>query len=570
MAGLQLSGLASGFDWKSLVDQLMQVERAPIARIQREQSTNLSRNTALGDLGSKLAALKTAAEALKGDGLFSGRKAASTMAGSTWTAAASAGTAPGSHKFTVTQLASAARREGAGDIAAGLAATSDVSGLTLSTLATGTAPTAGTFSVNGQKVAVALTDSLQDVFTKIASATGGAVTAAYDAGTDKVSLSSASPITLGAANDTSNLLSALKLAHNGTGSVASSSALGALKTTSPLASAGLRTAITAVDGTGAGIFTINGVDIAYNVNTDSLSAVMSRINAAGAGVTAAYDTVHDRVVLTNATTGDVGLSASEPAGGLLGALGVTAGATEVAGRNTLFRVNDGATVLSAPGTTLEASVHGVAGLSVTVDSESTQTVAVSADTAAMRAKIDAFVTAYNAVQTYIDEKSRITTANGKVTAGVLANHREAQAWAGELRSLAFGSIAGLGGTIARLDHLGLDFDRDGKLAVEDDAKLTAALRDKPADVEAFFQTGATGMAAKFESLLDKMVDSVDDQKERISKTNSDLDRQIADIERRLEQQRELLTSSFIAMETAQAQLQQQSSALTNAFLKPSS
>ena len=40
MASMQLSGLASGLDWKSLVDQLMDLERAPINRIEREKTVN--------------------------------------------------------------------------------------------------------------------------------------------------------------------------------------------------------------------------------------------------------------------------------------------------------------------------------------------------------------------------------------------------------------------------------------------------------------------------------------------------------------------------------------------------
>ena len=38
MADLSVSGLASGFDWKSLVSQLADVERAPQAQLRREQS----------------------------------------------------------------------------------------------------------------------------------------------------------------------------------------------------------------------------------------------------------------------------------------------------------------------------------------------------------------------------------------------------------------------------------------------------------------------------------------------------------------------------------------------------
>jgi flagellar hook-associated protein 2 len=569
MASLSLSGLASGFDWKSLVDQLMELERTPITRIEKEQATNTARATALKDLGTRLTTLQNAAKALKSATLFSSRTASSS--GSSWSVTAAAGTPTGSYQISVSQLATATRREGATDITGGLNATDDVSGLTIGTLRTAVAVTAGTFSVNGQKITVATTDSLEDVFAAIAAATGDDVTASYDATTDKVTLTSAggNPIALGAANDTSNFLTVFKLANNNAASVTSSGTLGAARTTATLANAGLRTAITAVDGSGNGSFTINGQTIAYNVNTDTLGGILKRINAAGAGVTASYDSANDRVVLANNVTGDLAISVSEAAGGLLGALGLTTGATVVRGNNALFTLDGGPTITSTSNT-LDASVHGIEGLSVTVDSASSQTLTVAADTAGMRAKIDAFVAAYNAVQTYIDDKTRITSANGKVTTSVLSSNREVQEWSRSLRSLAFGSITGLSGSITSLNALGLDFDSAGTLSVKDSTALNQILATRGADVEAFFTTASTGFAAKFDSLLTSLVKNTDDAQTRLNQTNTDLDRQIADIERRLDQQRELLTNSFIAMETAQSKIQQQSTALTNAFSSKSS
>ncbi|HLP24484.1 MAG TPA: flagellar filament capping protein FliD, partial [Acidobacteriota bacterium] len=571
MAGLQLSGLASGFDWKSLVEQLMSVEQVRVTRLEKEQSTNTQRSSALSTLGTKLTALQSAADALKDVSVFSGRKVTSSTTDSTWDLSASAGSAAGSYRIAVSKLATASRLTGTGDIAKGLHTSNDVSGLTLATLNTAATPTAGTFSVNGQKITIATTDSLQSVFDAISTATSGDVTASYDNVTDKVTLTSASnsTITLGAANDTSNFLRALKLSNNGTDTVTSSGALGVLKTTTALASTNLRTAITAVDGSGNGSFSLNGVSISYNVNTDTVAGVISRINASSAGVTASYDAINDRVSLVNDATGDLGISASESAGGLLGALGLTGG-TLARGANAEFTV-DGGPTLTSTGNTLDQTAHGIAGLSITVDSETTQTIAVASDTAKMREKIDAFVTAFNGVQTYIDEKTKTTSSNGKVTTSVLTSNREVQAWASQLRSTAFAAVSGLSGTIGRLEHLGIDFDgTTGQLVVEDDAKLTTALRDKAADVEEFFQKSSTGFVAKLTTLLDTMETSNEDQQKRLTAANSNLTRQIEDVQRQLDAQKERLMTSFIAMESAQARIQQQGNAITNAFSSTSS
>ncbi len=566
MAGLQLSGLASGLDWKSLVDQLMQLEHAPVDRIQREQDKNDQQAAAIKGLGTKLTALQTAVTNIKDQTLFSGRTTVSGTTGSTWTLASTSGTATGSHAIAVSQVATKARRDGVVDITGGISATDSVAGVTLATMRTAGVVTAGKFTVNGHPITVATTDTLEDVFNAIHTATGNDVTATYSAADDKITLASASnaTITLGAANDTSNFLQVLKLANNGTDTVASYGKLGTARVSTPFATAGLKTAITAVDGAGAGTFSINGVDIAYNVNTDSMSTVLKRINASSAGVTGSYDAVNDRVVLANNTTGDLGITLSESAGGLLGALRLTSGYTAVSGKNAEYSIDGGPTLISASNT-LDGTAHGIAGLSVTVDSATTQTITVAADTAKMRAKIQDFLSAYNAVQSYIDDKSKITSTNGKVTTSVLSSNRDVQDWARQMRSLAFNTIPGLSDTIKQISDFGLDLDRDGQMSIKDSVKLDAALADHPTDLEKFFNTSSTGFAAKFDTLVGKLIHSGSDSQDRLAKTNSALDTQIADMERRLTQQRELLTNSFIAMESAQSKIQQQSQTISNAF-----
>ncbi len=562
----KLSGLASGFDWQSLVEQLMEVERVPITRLEAEQTRNSQKVTQLGTLGSRLTTLKTAALALRTDSLFDRRTVANASSGSTWSATAGAGVAAGAYAFDVTRLATAARREGTGDRGGSLAATSDVSGLTVATLPLATPVTAGTFSVNGKQVTVALTDSLQTVFDRISTATGGAVTAAYNPTTDRVELSGAGEIVLGAANDSSNFLRVLKLGNNGTAAVTSSGSLGTIRTGMPLASGNLRTAVTAVDAGGNGSFNVNGVDIAYNVNTDSLATVLKRINQSGAGVTAAYDSSLDRVVMTNNATGDLGIAISEGAGGLMAALGLGSGGTLVRGQNAEFTVNGGGTLTSASNT-LDASAHGITGLSVTARSQGAQTLNVSPDTTAMREKIDAFIKAFNDVQTFLDSSTRVTTdSKGKVTAAILADNREIQSWGRELRSKAFAAIPGLDGTIARLENLGIDFKSGtNELEVKDSAKLDAALRDRPSDVGEFFGTASAGLAQTIEKYAEGVATLNTKQQERLNKSNAGIDEQIAALERRLEQQRQMMESAFIAMETAQSKLQSQQAALTNSL-----
>src|SRR5436190_10690700 len=59
-----LTGLASGIDTSSIVNALMQVERAPEKQMQIKKSQSQQRQTLLQDFETKLKALQTAAEGL--------------------------------------------------------------------------------------------------------------------------------------------------------------------------------------------------------------------------------------------------------------------------------------------------------------------------------------------------------------------------------------------------------------------------------------------------------------------------------------------------------------------------
>jgi flagellar hook-associated protein 2 len=65
MAGLALSGLASGVDTGTIVSQLMQLERQGQTRVKYRQANLNQQATDLKDIKSKLEALKSAATALR-------------------------------------------------------------------------------------------------------------------------------------------------------------------------------------------------------------------------------------------------------------------------------------------------------------------------------------------------------------------------------------------------------------------------------------------------------------------------------------------------------------------------
>ena len=168
MPGIQLSGLASGLDWRSLVDKLMETERTPQTRLRSEKALSAQRSSALGNLSGQLTALRDSIKALSGDAgnVFSDRSAKLANATSTWLANASPDAETGNYQIQVTQLATKAQRVGAVDAGSALSATADVSGLTVGTLPIGTTITAGDFTVNGARITVAATIHCRLSFSK--------------------------------------------------------------------------------------------------------------------------------------------------------------------------------------------------------------------------------------------------------------------------------------------------------------------------------------------------------------------------------------------------------------------
>jgi flagellar hook-associated protein 2 len=565
MADLSLSGLASGFDWKSLVDKLVEVERTPQIRLLNEQNVIQQRNNAYGAIKTQLAVLQNRIEALSDPTLYDSRKVASSE--TTVGSATASGSAPlGTYQFSVTQLATAARQLGASNIGAPLSATDDVSGLTLADAKFATAVSGGTLTINGKQITIAATDSLQSVFDQINTATNGEVSATYDSNADRITLSSAGTITLGSATDTSNFFTAAKLYNNGTGAVTSSASLGSVSTSAALSSSNLATAISD-GGSGTGEFKINGVSISFSAS-DSLSNVLTRINNSAAGVTATYDTLNDRVVLTNKTTGDVGMALEDVTGNFLVATGVTAGTLE-RGKNLIYTLNDGDPLISFSNTITESS-SGVPGLAFTALKEGETEVTVTSDSEKITTAINDFITEFNKAQSIIDSQTSSTTdSKGKVTAGLLSNENDATEIASRLRSLANGRVTGVSDFIKGLNDLGIISNgNDNSLKLDDEEKLADMLATNLAAVKALFTDETNGVAVKLAAFVEATIGdegSLVTKQDNLTKDAASIDVQISDLERIVQANKERLTSSFIAMETAQAQMNQQLTFLMQRF-----
>jgi flagellar hook-associated protein 2 len=265
MAGIaSFSGLASGIQWKDIVDQLMTVEKGRILDpVTTEATTQATRRTAWTELNGLLTTLSDSARNVGLSGGFNAVKANTPTSATTGRALLTATggilASPGTYGVEVLSLAQSEKLAGGvvSDPAAAL-------GL------------AGSFTVNGQSVTLEATDSLRGVRDKISALNSGAsatgVTASIlttSTGANRLVLSSdkagSTGITLagdtsGVARDLGFLSSQTKQMSSATVSVAI--ALGV--TMPPPAS-----------------IKVNGRTINVDLTIDSLSSIAAKIQAAG-------------------------------------------------------------------------------------------------------------------------------------------------------------------------------------------------------------------------------------------------------------------------------------------------
>jgi flagellar hook-associated protein 2 len=581
---MALSGLASGFDWKSIVDQLIEVSRAPQSRMKKEQSANSVKTSALNEIKGLLSSLKSSVSSLASTQAIQKKSATFENTSTNWTASANTNASSGTYKFEIISEATASKLTGAVGIASRLDAPFPPGfpiTTPLSDLPIGRTITGGIFTVNGVQLGPFTT---ANTFEEVRSAFSSAgVSASYNSTTDKinlVSLDGLSPITLGASNDTSNFLQAMRLS-SGASTVSSSSTLSSPLLNVPIDTANLSgwSSSNVPDS-----IIINGEPIPYNSGSDTIQTLLNRINDSKAGVTATFDLAASKFFLTSKQTGNIGISVSDGmgAGGLAAAMGLTTG-TLSSGVDAEFKINGGGSLFSRSNT-LDETAHGITGLSVTAKydsvtaSNNTQTITVGSDTTAAKDAIKDFISKYNAVQGAIEKYTKITVDGTKVSSAVLAGSRELASMSRELRKILYetGKDAtgnDLTGTVKRISDLGVGSSGiENTISITNSTTLDSRLSSNAADVINYFTTATNGFSARLGSMLDRLTSDSSTtpgvfkvQLDNITKQNKSLDKQIEDVERRLLSQRSLLESSFIAMERAQSGFQQQSSYLAKTF-----
>ena len=569
---LGLSGLASGFDWRTLVNQLADVERSPQKRLRAEQGTLFNRNNAYGSIKTQLSVLKNRTENLSSNDVLQARKA--TVSDSTiLSATASAGTASGTYAFNVTQLATASKTAGALGVGANLYSSTNVSSGTLASKGFNPPISAGTITVDGKQITIDPTvDTLKDVFDRIDAATTSNIKGSYDATTDTITLKrlggGGASLVVGSATDTSNFLSVARLSNNGTNELVSASSLGSVTPANALSSANFQTTVSD-GGAGTGEFKINGVSIAFNASSDSVQNLMDRINASAAGVNMSYDRINDQFTLTNKVTGNLGVAVEDVTGNFLAAAGLVTGSSFIAGNDALFTINGGSE-LSSHSNSLTEETTGIDGVSIALLKTGTSTLSLASDTSAIKGAIKNFIEDYNRAQSTIDSlTSSSTDSAGKVTRSTLAGDTDANEIASKLRAISYNQSTGLTGTLNSLAKIGIDTTGDSdQLTLGDETALDDAIANHLSELKNLFNDPDKGIATQLNAYLEKMIGddgAVITKQDALTKQSSEIDIQVTDLEKRVQSNRQRLIDSFVQMETAQQTINQQLKFLQQRF-----
>ncbi|TAK77597.1 MAG: hypothetical protein EPO16_05170 [Dehalococcoidia bacterium] len=404
---ISFGGLASGLDTNSIIEQLMSVAERPITLAARQRSTIEDKSAAIGKIASALSALQSRVQTLNTSNTFRARVAnvlAATADANKVSVAAQPGASIGGFTLSVTALATATRVASAQPAGAAVSTSAplDQAGLTpevgagtfsingttftidpataealASQSAVGAATTSdallsaagldipvaasGTFTVNGQTITWADTDTINDVIGYI-NASAANVTASFDANTRKLTLTHdtlGSGQTITVADTTGNFLAAMKL----------------------------------VDGLGGVIGTATaGTDMA------SLDDVIAQINGAAIGVTASVQ--NDAWARPNL------LQISGAASVQLGSAADTSNFLQAA------------SLLASPAGLTRISQRGLGGLDVTVDlADARLTTALTQNTGTF--KVNGVEFDYDAT---VDSISNLISRINSSTAGVTANY----------------------------------------------------------------------------------------------------------------------------------------------------
>jgi flagellar hook-associated protein 2 len=524
---ISFSGLATGLDTGSIVEQLMAAERAPITSLQSDRTWLLSRQQGYKTFDSKLNSFLSGIQKLgSSDDLQ--QKTASVSRDDFLSASVGVDALPGtSYQIEVVSLAQVQKgvSQGYQDKEA---ASFGMGSLTL--------------NVGDDVTTIAIDEtnnSLQGIMEAINAADSGVTASIINDGTD-------SPYRLvltGADVATSFSLESDLPQFNGD--------------VTTLTTGGYADAEAALFGGGT-LSLSTGFDIAITANS-SLNAIRDAINAESA-LTGVSATVEDdgsggyKLSLAGGDIVSTDLSGGDGADPF--SMATTQDATQAHIRVDNIDIYSTSNTLSeaVPGVTLDL---------LSAEEGTTTNLTVDLNEDAIKAQIKSFVTGYNDVVSFVTSQSSINGSDG----GILSGDSGLSMVKRRLQNMLTQQMSN-SGTFTALSQLGLQTQRNGTLELDDDI-LTDAIQNDLSSVEKLLvgENGSDGIAVVFQNYLEDITDSSDgllaSNQERTETSIRRIDTRIGQIESRLDHKEETMLAQFNAMELLVSGMNSQSSFLTS-------
>ncbi len=356
-------------------------------------------------------------------------------------------------------------------------------------------------------------------------------------------------------------------------------------------------------------FTLNGTEFSFDLGTDNIYTVVSRINNAELGVTASYDAELNRFFLTTTTTGsNAEITVTSDSADFISngtntsilKLNIDEGTTYT-GQDAVYDFGDAVGLTSSTNT---ATINGLT-LEFKQGGGVTSTITVSNDTDAIFNTIKEFVDLYNETLELINSKLRekryrdyppLTDAQKeemtekqielweeKARSGLLQNDSLLRSIVSDMRLTMAGVVENLNGQYDSLDDIGIRtrlWQEYGKLYIDED-KLQEALEKNLDSVKELFTKNSDvenekGVAERLYDVIDRGIDRIADRAGIESDfslvDNSYLGKKIKDMNQRIEEWEDRLLEiedrywrEFTMMEKAINQMNMQSMWLMQQF-----
>ena len=560
---IQFSGLGSGLDFNSWIEQLVEAKKlSTITPLETKKTDLENQSSALSTIKTSFTALQSALKnftsVISGTSNDIWGKTNVTSSNDAYVSAtSSSGLATGNIKISVEQLATSTVAQGT--TVPGKLINEDTK---YSEVGNNQAK-GGTFSfyVDNKKYEIEIdkdNDTLGDIANKINDVSGGKVNAKInDDGTFEIAATNGEKISLGGFSDTSNFASIMKLTEATDTGYKSAYTLTSFLTNKPLTSeqSGLSQPVS------EGTIKINGVEFEITEST-ALQDLINKINSTEeAKVSAKYDTLTNKLIFTSKETGEFNISLEAEGTNFFDVFGLTkdgalAEGSQTLGQNAIVTVDGNKIVSSSNTITSESS--GISGLTITAkkvtdgsdDNKTTEVnLNVESDLTDVKNAIKEFVDAYNKVTEQIKEA---TAQDGYLEMDI--NLRGLQ---NELRNM-LSSFVSDNGTFGMLSQIGISTGEAG-LSVDDSA--TTLKFDEKAFDEAWAKDSTSvrnlisgGTTGNKNGIFDKMVEKVNNT---LDVTTGMFTVKSDSISRLLSAQEDRITRAYESLDAYETQLTRQ-------------